>query len=352
MAQHVFILYNAENDRVVNDICKTTFVNSRFFCEKLELDAKNLCELAGKCPSEYFFVISTNYEIIFDREAFDFKPPEWDKEYLHYWNCGALRLYNKELVLANPEKYTDKALYSGNVALKKFDVNVCRKPIFDIIYLSYDETFAADHFKQLSARFPRAKHVAGVKGIYEAHKAASVIASTDMFYVVDADAILMPDFNFDYNPHSLDKDSVHVWHSKNPINDLIYGYGGVKLFPTKKLREYTGSPIDFTTSVSDGFKVMEEVSNITKFNTDPFSTWRSAFRECTKLASGMIKNQNDTETEHRLEIWCTVGAEREFGDFALMGANEGREFGVKYANHPDMLRMINDYSWLEERFSS
>ena len=31
-----------------------------------------------------------------------------------------------------------------------------------------------------------------------------------------------------------------------------------------------------------------QVSNITAFNTDPFNTWRSAFRECTKLASAII----------------------------------------------------------------
>ena len=25
----------------------------------------------------------------------------------------------------------------------------------------------------------------------------------------------------------------HVWRSKNPVNELVYGYGGVKLLPTK-----------------------------------------------------------------------------------------------------------------------
>ncbi len=28
-------------------------------------------------------------------------------------------------------------------------------------------------------------------------------------------------------------DCLHVWRAKNPINDLIYGVGGVKLFPKK-----------------------------------------------------------------------------------------------------------------------
>jgi hypothetical protein len=97
---------------------------------------------------------------------------------------------------------------------------------------------------------------------------------------------------------------------------------------------------------------MQEVSNITKFNTDPFSAWRSGFRECAKLASKLIHNQDNTESEHRLDIWCTRGADREFGEFAIMGANAGRAFGLAHKDQPDMLGLINDYSWLEKQFLS
>jgi phosphoribosylpyrophosphate synthetase len=34
------------------------------------------------------------------------------------------------------------------------------------------------------------------------------------------------------------------------------------------------------------------VSNITAFNTDPYSTWKSAFRECVKLSSKIIDRQD------------------------------------------------------------
>ena len=34
-----------------------------------------------------------------------------------------------------------------------------------------------------------------------------------------------------------------------PINDLVYGYGGVKLFPTQALRDANDWRIDFTTSL-------------------------------------------------------------------------------------------------------
>ena len=99
---------------------------------------------------------------------------------------------------------------------------------------------------------------------------------------VDADAEIKEDFTFNYIPDVYDEDVVHVWGSQNPVNNLEYGYGGVKLFPTKLVRDATSWGLDFTTGLSKRFKSMPEVSCITRFNTDAFSTWRSAFRECVK----------------------------------------------------------------------
>ena len=51
--------------------------------------------------------------------------------------------------------------------------------------------------------------------------------------------------------------------------------------------------------ISNKFKVVNKISNITAFNTDEFNTWKSAFRECVKLASKVIDGQVDEETEIR-----------------------------------------------------
>ena len=45
--------------------------------------------------------------------------------------------------------------------------------------------------------------------------------------------------------------------------------------------------VDMTTSIGAKFKLFE-VANITQFNTGSFNAWRSAFRECTKLASNTL----------------------------------------------------------------
>jgi hypothetical protein len=354
MIPKTFLLYNKTNefvvDKLLSRIHNSYVPKYKIYSETLELTEEVLLEMT-KIASGSFYVVKTDREIFFPNFDFLFEPPVWDSKYIHIWNNDStVRLYHSDHVKSNPARYTDKEMFEGRAELKVIQGKIYTYPIFDIVFLSYDEPFADEHYEKLSARFPRAKRVHGVQGILAAHLEASRKTKTDMFYVVDADAEIVPSFNFDYQPHSLDRLSVHVWYSKNPVNGLEYGYGGVKLFPKQLLIGYKDTPVDFTTSVSKSLKVIPEISNITKFNTDPFSAWRSGFRECAKLASKIIHNQDNTDTEKRLDVWCSVGENAEFGDFAMMGAREGRDFGLKYADKPE-LGLINDFAWLEKKFT-
>lgn len=352
MRQTTYIIYDEDSQSAAEAICRNTYINGRFHSPKSELTETVLLEMADACPTEYFYVIKSDTEVIFRADSFSYKPAPWDNEYLHIWGDDTVvQLFNVDQIKKNASQYTTKSLEAGLAKIKSHPGKLYDMPEFDIVFLSFDESNSESHFDNLKRRFPRAKRVHGVKGIYAAHRRAAEIVSTSMFYVVDADAEILPEFDFSYQPHSLDRLSVHVWHSRNPVNDLEYGYGGIKLFPTQLLLDYQGSPVDFTTSVSTSFKVVPEVSNITRFNTDPFSAWRSGFRECAKLASKIIDKQDNTETEHRLAVWCSVGEHREFGDFTIMGAKEGAEFGTAQKDQPDMLGLINDFSWLEKRFA-
>jgi len=107
---------------------------------------------------------------------------------------------------------------------------------------------------------------------------------------------------------------------------------------------------DMTTSVSSKFKAVQEISNVTGFNTDPFNTWKSAFRECVKLSSKVIDRQKNNETEERLRIWQTVGKSRPFGEYAILGATAGAVYGEQNKNNIDALKKINDFEWLKEQF--
>jgi hypothetical protein len=224
--------------------------------------------------------------------------------------------------------------------------------MYDIIFISYNEVEADKNWKHLTDTYFWAQRVHGVKGIHQAHIHAAKQANTDMFWIVDADALLMDDFDFSYEPDKDNLNTVHVWRAKNPVNDLVYGNGGVKLFPRQLTIDMDTSKADMTTSITNRFKAMPEVSNIAKFNTDPFNTWTSACRECTKLASKIIDRQKNEETEQRLDTWCTKGEEREFGPFCIRGARRGRDFGIANRNNPDTLTLINDFVWLKEQFDA
>jgi hypothetical protein len=223
--------------------------------------------------------------------------------------------------------------------------------MYDIVFISYGEPNAEANWERLKKRFPLAKRVKDVKGIHQAHIAAAKKAFTRMFWVVDGDAEIVDDFNFDHEVSEYDLDVVHVWRSRNPINDLEYGYGGVKLLPRKMTLDMDVNTPDMTTSISTKFKAMEQVSNITAFNTDPFNTWKSAFRECTKLAAKVIDGQVDEETETRLMTWCTYVDKRPFNDWAYLGAEDGKMYGMQNAGDIDALSKINDFEWLHAFFS-
>ena len=100
-----------------------------------------------------------------------------------------------------------------------------------------------------------AKRVHGVDGIpMPPVVLAAKKCFTKMFWVVDGDAVIKDDFKFDYEVSEYDLDCVHVWRCENPINGLVYGYGGVKLLPRSLTLKMNTGTVDMTTSISDKFK--------------------------------------------------------------------------------------------------
>ena len=276
--------------------------------------------------------------------------PDYDKEYVHQWTASntdhlRLNLIPKDYPMIRRE--VENLFF---ISKKTMLDNICKEE-YDIIFISYNEPNADINWKNLIDRFPRAKRVHGIKGIHNAHIRAAQIAETTMFWAIDGDAQLEENFNLDYVVDPWDKDSVFVWKSKNPINNLVYGYGGVKLLPKLLTLNLDISTVDMTTSISNKFNPKTEISNITAFNTDPFNTWKSAFRECVKLSSKSIDGQIDQETIDRLYIWCTIGADNLYGEYSIKGATAGREFGLKYSNNKSMLSKINDWEWLTGEFN-
>lgn len=233
---------------------------------------------------------------------------------------------------------------SGKI-LDKGTIDIVNDTVFDVIFISYDEVNAQENFKRLKQFAPNAQRVKKVKGILEAHKKAAALAKTDMVWIVDGDAYIDDNWRFDYIPSIFDKSFVHVWHSRNPLTDLSYGYGGVKLFPTQKLLSITEWDLDLTLAIGrDGLKVMQTVSNETRFNTSELAAWRAAFRECVKL-----QYYNQKNSKAMLLKWQELDTSKPFGEWAKLGVLDALEYVKNHDNNKDY-HHINDRVWLEKYF--
>ncbi len=230
---------------------------------------------------------------------------------------------------------------------------------YDIVFISNGEPNADENFARLKQVVTknRIHRVQNVQGIYQAHLAASQLVTTKMFYVVDADAWIVDGFHFDDN---FNQEKILVYSSLNPLNYLCYGYGGVKLFPTKIFNQPMDHYVDMTTTLGETVAV-PTISCVTQFNTSAFDTWRSAFRECAKLSSQTITSniqsampedftdQVEQKNLERLSVW-TSRASGAHAEQCLQGARAGKQFGELYKNDPDKLSLINDYQYLQTLF--
>ena len=97
------------------------------------------------------------------------------------------------------------------------------------------------------------------------------------------------------------------------------------------------------TGINIKIKVQDQISCLTKFNSNEFNTWRSAFRECVKL----YKINKMTS----LNKWLTKGKSKPFGKYAIDGATAGYQYAKENLNDTSAMLKINDYKWLQTEFN-
>ena len=216
------------------------------------------------------------------------------------------------------------------------------KPLdYDIIYLSYDEPNAEQNYADLCTKVPWAKRVHGVKGSDSAHKACAELSETDRFITVDGDNRIRPDFlnqEINFEEHTDLQSCVISWAGKNIVNGLMYGNGGIKCWPKDfvlKMRTHENADpknahaqVDFCWDVQyiQQNSCFSDVYN----NATAQQAWRAGFREGVKMALDRgVKvtveefHKNHWKNLHRLYIWLMVGADVEYGKWAIYGAREG-----------------------------
>ena len=211
---------------------------------------------------------------------------------------------------------------------------------FDVVYISYDEPNAEKNWADLLSKCPWAKRVQGVKGFDAAHNEAGRIATKRRLVTVDGDNIVHAEFfnqtiEIDEEEQA---DYIFSWCGHNIINSLAYGNGGLKLWP-KHIIENMNShendasedgahSVDFCCMLT--YYQMADTFSDVCINATPEQAYRGGFREGVKMSldRGILPPRNKFLTQNhiknlqRLSVWCSVGADVNNGDWALLGARE------------------------------
>ena len=221
--------------------------------------------------------------------------------------------------------------------------------MYDVVFISFKESNAQENLNQLKKLSNRVHHVQGVVGIANAHMQASKLATTDHFFIVDADNYVHDHFRFDQVADlDLHPNSVHVWRCKNPVNNLVYGFGGVKLFPKSLFKDVPETYLDFTMTIAkSNYYIQKDLASETRFNATPFEAWKGGFRECVKLSLELDRKFSEI-TKERLDSWKSNGHEALNGRWAMIGASMACQFVI---DHPIEVKRINDFTWLQETFT-
>ena len=221
----------------------------------------------------------------------------------------------------------------------------------DVIFISYDEPDADTNWEILKNRCPRAQRVHGVAGMEKALEAAADLSITPWYYAVFAKTRLEPTFNFLFVPDCMQQPKHYIFNCRNSVNQLEYGHMGVVLYNCNGIRQLNQQGnfgLDYTMSFPN--ESIPILSCHGDFNTTPYHTWRTAFRESAKLA--FFESQMHTvEGQYRLRIWQAEAAGNH-AEWCLKGSNDGVEFFQSTNGNLETIKQSFKWEWLREYFVS
>jgi len=220
----------------------------------------------------------------------------------------------------------------------------------DVIFISYDEPEAEGNWKKLQDKCPRAKRVHGIEGMENALAAAAALSSTPWYFCVFGKTELYPGFDFTFQPDYFQQPKHYIFYSENRVNKLVYGEMAVIMYNCNLILDNRDQEFGLDYTLSFPHEVIPLISTYGNFNTSPYHTWRTAFREVSKLYDQQEKLPS-VETEYRIKIWETV-AKGDYAEWALTGAKDGREFYKKYKDDFAYRKNSFNWQWLRNYFST
>jgi hypothetical protein len=250
----------------------------------------------------------------------------------------------KIIVPKEAKQYVETQLY--DYPYIKSSTRLAKSNPLDIVYLSNGEVGADENYEHLlkitKGLTNKIVRVDGVKGRVEAYHAAAEASNTPWMFTVFAKLKVNPKFDFNWQPDRLQIPKHYMFLAKNPVNGLIYGHQGMIAYNKDLVLNNEGHGLDFT--LDSPHETIELLSGTAHYNTDEFSTWRTAFREVIKL-----KQENSEISLQRLNTWLTK-AEGDYAEYSIHGAVDGLEYYEKSKGKLDKLRKSYEWDWLRKQF--
>lgn len=223
------------------------------------------------------------------------------------------------------------------------------KPL-DIVFFSNGEACADDNYEHLlfvSAGLKnRVVRVDGVQGRVASQHAAANAAETPWYFLVNAKLKVNEKFDFDWQPDRLQIPKHYIFKATNPVNKLEYGHMAM-VANNKKLTLTTDAKgLDFT--MDSEHEIVDINSGIAMYNSSPWDTWRTAFRETIKLKY-YNDHEHDEEAKQRQNAWVTV-SDGEYGEYSVMGALDASRYYDTVNGEFSKLRNSYDWAWLKDHF--
>jgi hypothetical protein len=213
----------------------------------------------------------------------------------------------------------------------------------DIIFISNGEYTAQHHWQileKIAENLPnRLRQVKNINGRVAAYHAAAEASNTAWFFAVFAKLQVNEDFDWTWQPDRLQQAKHYIFHAYNPVNYLVYGHQAVIAYNRNMALQNPGLGLDFT--LDQPHEVVPMISGTAYYDSDPWTCWRTAFRECLKLRHSLP----DVENEYRLNQWLEIG-ESVNGHWSKQGARDAVEYYASVNGDFESLKKSYEWDWL------
>ena len=286
------------------------------------------------------FVTEDNKELdVHDSEPISLWTP--DTKNILITSTGATRI----IVPREAKDYIENELYDYPYISRS--KSLAQSQPLDIVFLSNGETGADENYEHLlkvtKGLRNRVVRVDGVNGRVAAYHAAAEASNTPWMFTVFAKLKVNSKFDFLWQPDRLQIPKHYIFNATNPVNGLEYGHQAMIAYNKKITLSNSGTGLDFT--LDNEHEVVELNSGTAIYNTDEWSTWRTAFREAIKLRA-----DTSQASKERLDAWLNIGTGN-FAEYSIKGAKDAVQYYEEVDGDLSKLRLSYDWPWLQKRFN-